>query len=329
MSPPKRHHFVPQSYLARFGLDDQVRVRRRGSADPYTTNVINVAVRGGFYTTVSSDGTTSTSVEEKLSHLDDAGVQVMREIDRTGRLPTPGSDDREVLCLYLAVQMNRTPEKRTVVLFPEAVKAYAGDRPLDRTLVAEYLERDHLGFAPQPTEVEGALSWLQGVSAYGVPSQNDAISATLGTVAELVPHFRGRHWQLEISHNADFLTSDSPLVLWKPNSKEDAYKGFGLMDAHQIRFPLDPRKQLVLTRGTGTSVADVSPRRVERCNADLADTCEQVIVGHPHRPIWQDKVDLRERGPRLRFNQAPGFQVGPNGRREPMGDIIHHWTSRR
>ncbi|MBT2511315.1 DUF4238 domain-containing protein [Streptomyces sp. ISL-98] len=254
----------------------------------------------------------------------------MREIDRTGRLPAARSEDREVLCLYLAAQMNRTPERRTVVLFPQAVKAYAKDRPLDYALVAEYLEREHLGFAPQPAEIEGAWSWLQGVIAmYGVPSQTDAIYATLGTVDDLMPHFRSRHWQLEVSHKADFLTSDAPLILWKPNSKEDAYKGFGLLDAHQIRFPLDPRKQLVLTRGTGTSVADVSARRVERCNTDLADTCEQVIVGHPLRPTWQDKVELRERGPRLRFNQAPGVRVGPGGRRQPMGDVIHHWTSRR
>ncbi|MBT2511316.1 DUF4238 domain-containing protein [Streptomyces sp. ISL-98] len=56
MSPPKRHHFVPRSYLARFGVDNQVRVRRRGSTAPYTTNVINVAVQGGFNTTISSDG---------------------------------------------------------------------------------------------------------------------------------------------------------------------------------------------------------------------------------------------------------------------------------
>ena len=330
MPSPKRHHFVPRAYQARFAFADQVRVRRRKSPVPYVTNPINVAVQGSFYTTTSPDGSTSTFVEERLADLDSAGVQVMREIDRTGRPPEVGSEDREVMCLYLAAQMTRTPRKRTAVLFPQAVKAYADGRPLGRALVAEYLEREHLGFAPQAAEVEGAWSYLHAtIAMHGVPTQNDAISATLEPVTQYIPHFRARHWRLEISRKPYFLTSDAPLVLWKPPSLEDNYRGFGLLDALEVRFPLDPCQQLVLTPGTGTSVEEVKLSRVSECNADLADACEQVIIGHPRRHVWQDKVELRDRGPVLRFNQAPGIHAAPDGSSEPMGDIIHLWTTRR
>ncbi|MEY9969488.1 hypothetical protein ABIA33_007576 [Streptacidiphilus sp. MAP12-16] len=171
MPSPKRHHFVPRAYLARFGLGDQVRVRTRGSAAYYTTNVVNVAVRAGFYTTTSSDGSTSTAVEEELAQLDDVGIQAMRDIDVAGRPPELGSRGREVLSLYLAAQMTRTPRRRTMMLFPEAVVAYAQGRELDRDLVTEYLQCEHLGYVPESAEVEGAWSFLHGtLNMHGAPT---------------------------------------------------------------------------------------------------------------------------------------------------------------
>jgi hypothetical protein len=330
MPSPKRHHFVPRAYLARFGVDNQVQVKTRGKPNPYTTNVINVAVRSGFYTTTSPDGSTSTFTEGALAQLDDVGIQAMRDIDAKGRPPEHGSEGREILSLYLAAQMTRTPGKRTTMLFPEAVTAYAQGRALDRDLVAEYLEREHLGFAPEPAEVEGAWSYLHGVlHMHGAPTKTDAIAATLDPVTDYVRYFHDRHWRLEISRSAPFLTSDAPLVLWRPPSPEDAYKGFGLLDADQIRFPLNPQQQLVLTRGTGTAVAEVKPVRVAKCNADLADACERVVIGHPDSRLWPENVDLTGRGPTLRFNLAPGMSTGPDGHSQTMGDVIHVWTTRR
>ncbi|MFE0581034.1 hypothetical protein [Streptomyces sp. NPDC058874] len=64
------------------------------------------------------------------------------------------------------------------------------------------------------------------------------------------------------------------------------------------------------------------------CKQDLADNCEQVVVGHPDRHTALDKVELSKRGPTLRFNTAPGIRKNPDGTQEPMGDILHIYTSR-
>ncbi|MFM9700154.1 hypothetical protein [Streptomyces europaeiscabiei] len=65
------------------------------------------------------------------------------------------------------------------------------------------------------------------------------------------------------------------------------------------------------------------------CNQDLADTCEQVVIGHPDRHAALDRVQLSKRGPTLRFNTAPGTRKYPDGTEEPMGDILHMYTTRR
>lgn len=162
------------------------------------------------------------------------------------------------------------------------------------------------------------------------PTHDEAVAVTLSSVQVCIPQYRARHWRLETCRKPNFLTSDAPLVLWRPETPSDAYQGFGLMDAHEIRFPVSPTAQLVLVPGRPrASAGEVKLSRVINCNQDLADNCEQVVVGHPDRHAALDRVQMSERGPTLRFNTAPGIRKNPDGTEEPMGDVLHMYTTRR
>ncbi|MEU4489871.1 DUF4238 domain-containing protein [Streptomyces purpurascens] len=89
---------MPQSYLARF------RARRHGQPKTHLANVKNIAAETGFYTITDDNGMPSTAIEQELSGLEGQGLAALRRIDETGMLPAVGTDDREQLCLYLAVQ---------------------------------------------------------------------------------------------------------------------------------------------------------------------------------------------------------------------------------
>ncbi|MER5980653.1 DUF4238 domain-containing protein [Streptomyces sp. NPDC001857] len=332
MSDPKLHHYVPQSYLARFGRGDMVRVRRRCPPKTHLANVKNVAAETGFYTVTDDNGMPSTAIEHELSGLEGRGLAALRRIDETGMPPAVGTDDRELLCLYLAVQMARTPRKRTIPLFGRNVTAFADGREVDLALMTEYLTRKHLGRPPREAEAQGALDFYHGTRAMNGgndPTHDEAVAVTLSSVRVCIPQYRARHWRLETSRKPIFLTSDAPLVLWRPEIPSEAHKGFGLEGAHEIRFPVGPTAQLVLIPGQGTSAEEVKLSRVISCNQDLADSCEQVVVGHPDRPTALDRVQLTKRGPALRFNTAPGIRKNPDGTEEPMGDILHMYTTRR
>ncbi|MFD5720942.1 DUF4238 domain-containing protein [Streptomyces sp. NPDC127036] len=97
-------------------------------------NVKNVAAETGFYTITDENGMPSTVIEHELSGLEGQGLAALRRIDETGMPPAVGTDDRELLCLYLAVQMARTPRQRTMLLFARDVTAYADGREVDQAL---------------------------------------------------------------------------------------------------------------------------------------------------------------------------------------------------
>jgi Protein of unknown function (DUF4238) len=307
-------------------------VRRRCPPKTHLANVKNIAAETGFYTITDENGMPSTAIELELSGLESEGLAGLRRIDETGMPPAVGTDDRELLCLYLAVQMARTPRQRTMLLFGRDVTAYANGREVDQALMTEYLTRKHLGHPPRAAEAQGAWDYYHGTRAMNAgndPTHDDAVTVPLSSVHACIPRYRARHWRLETSRKPNFLTSDAPLVLWRRETPSDAYQGFGLEDAHEIRFPVSPTAQLVLIPGQGTSSEEVKLSRVISCNQDLTDSCEQVVIGHPDRHTALDRVQMSKRGPTLRFNTAPGIQKNPDGTEEPMGDILHLYMTRR
>ncbi|MGV9790812.1 hypothetical protein [Streptomyces sp. NPDC003435] len=88
-----------------------VRVRRRWPHKMHLANVKNVAAETGFYTITDENGMPFAAIKHELSSLEGRGLAALRRIDETGMPPAVGTDDRELLCLYLAAQMARTPRK--------------------------------------------------------------------------------------------------------------------------------------------------------------------------------------------------------------------------
>jgi hypothetical protein len=328
MSIPRRHHYVPQAYLARFGGDDQVRVRRRQPAKTHLAHVRNIAAETDFYTVTEADGSSSVVVERLLGEVERDGIRTLRTIDETAEPPPVGSEDRELLALYLAVQAVRTPRRRAEIVFGRRVTAYADGREVDRDLMSEYLARRHLGRTPSTNESFAALTWYQAArDEFGDDLCHDtAVAVPLARVDRLLPYVLDRHWRLEIGRKPNFLTSDAPLVLWRHPSPLDVRGGIGLANAEEIRFPVGPDRQLVLVPGRGSSVEEVNPRRVSDCNQILADTCDRVVVGHPDRHAQLDKVELTTQGPILRFELLSGRGRTPEGR---TSDVLHLWTTPR
>ena len=324
----KRHHQVPRAYLNRFGLDEVVRVRwRDGKA--YETSTLNVAVESGFYDAPDPRGGKSSKIEEALAVVDGAAAEAMVAIDRSGVPPTEGSEDRFTLAVFLALQMTRTTQYREQVMFPERLAAWAGEREITQELVTEYLERVHLGFPPRPREAEGAYLFVSKALEDGAATSEFAIRMMLKTVEVLVPRLLLLNWTLELSRREDLITSDTPVVIWRKPTRMDEFEGIGIDNADELRFPLDPGKQLVLSKRSRPRLLSVEPHRIRRSNADMADGSHRFIVGRPGQRPLLDGAPLRSRPPAIRFNVGPLLVEGSDGRKVRDSEVLHIFVPRR
>jgi hypothetical protein len=277
-------------------------------------------------------GGISKEVETGLANIESMTDEVLRKMDVSGRPPGERDPDSATLALFIGLQVARTTQHRERVLFPQRVLEWASGRQVTPDLVAEYLEREYLGFKPQATEVDGAhaLVRLAERDAPETLTQEYAVKMMLRSAMEISRRLLGLHWTIENDRRREFITSDTPVLLWRRPSRRDDFMGFGIETASEVRFPLDPGKQLVMSRRQRKPVVDVVVHRVRRANSEMAGACHRFLVGSPENRAQVDAQHLNRWRPVLRFNVAPGVEMGPDGQPRPMdGDVLHMWTPRR
>lgn len=325
---PKRHHQVPRAYLERFAIDGKVRVRRRDGRAAFETSPLNVAVESGYYDVTGFDGRRTSAVEGALGEIESPAWPALAAVDRTGR--PPQGKDREALAEFIAIQMTRTTHYRDRALFPKTVEDWAAGRPIDRDLIREYLRIEHIGEEPSDREVEGAWVFVTTHMAdTTIVTEKWALEMMFTGAVDLLDRLSGLHWMIEVDPRRGFVTSDQPVIPWRKVSRRDHYHGIGIETAGELRFPLDPAKQLVLSRRRRRPVITVNDLRVRRANADMAEWCHRFVVGSPANRRGIDGLHLDPWRPVIRFNvgrlevrQTDGELVRQDG------EVVQMWVPR-
>lgn len=196
---------------------------------------------------------------------------------------------------------------------------------------AEYLESVHLGFPPEPGEVDGVYT-IVSVAVRDEPhtlKEEFAVEMMLRSGYELSRYLLGLNWSLEFDRRREFITSDSPVVVWRKPTHRDQFEGIGPENADEMRFPLDPGKQLVFSRRQRRATLDVEVHRVRRSNRDMAGACHRFIIGDPSHRAQVDAQRLHARRPVVRFAVGPLMAPGPDGRPRATGqEVVHMWVPR-
>ena len=320
----KRPHFVPASYLKAWADEsDQVAVRRRSESNAFTPNVINVAVEAGIY----GHGDIGRVREEMFGRLETDWPGL-----RTALVSLGGAldeDDRAAISVVAAVQLSRTRERVAQAEFLRAFADFSNRRPVTKEDIRAFLIERHLRFEPSDGEVEGAWTLASYALNDGEPQSKDEVMAMLFHIArnEIGPRLTTMFgWTVEHCRKPTLLTSDRPVMYWRPRSTRDYYEGIGVETCEEIRWPLTPQDLLVLRpRVRDGGINQASNRRFERVNAGVASQCHEFIVGTSKcRPNLQS-IPMEKYRPVLRFNVAPGVRELPDGREEDLGDILHIW----
>lgn len=261
MTEPRRHHFIPNFYLRRFAHKKQVRVYERLTGRIRQTNTNNACVQTGFYDLEGLGIQERDAAENAFASLESEARTLFDDVIRL--IPPLGSQSRLAFALFMATLKVRTPE-------------YFDTHDVISELLRETLRRDGL------SDVQAAEVLHR--SRAEDPSRTERVLMMFRLAERLAPILHDKCWVLGCSRSGGIITSDHPLPMYK--EVVDPHKGFGIIDADEIHFPLDPWNVLILAPQQiglcdGTRIP-LRPENVEFTNSLIASYCYEYLFQYPN-----------------------------------------------
>ena len=315
VAEPKLHHYVPQLHLRRWANQrDQVAVRHR-TRGVRVSSVDKTTAQTGLYKVPDR----KLTAEFTIGDLEAASASVIDELC-TGNLPPAGSRSRQVLALFMGLQINRTPHSLAILQFLYDVDRQLGPKPIGEDTMRQFLTK-RFGFEPEGPEVGAACDFANGSPPFqrtGAEKREHQLQLMFDMTLKLAPVLEGRSWSLEAAREPNLITSDRPVVLWNPERPEDDFMGVGF-DAAEIWLMVDPERMLVLRKQGPERVKRMGPERVAFVNRHIARHCSEEIIGHPDAMAELQLLPLARRRPGVRFWRGP-LVNSPDDE-----EILHAW----
>ena len=287
MSTPKRHHYLPESYLAGFTRDRSAAgvffVYDRDVAAVRRQTPRNTTVKSHYYTVATKTTDRSTHVEEALAKVESLAIPVVRKIESRLGLT---QNEREALALFVALLGCRVPQferglRESTSALHKRVSALAFHSVDD--VVAE-LRRQGVD-TDDASEKALDLHRLIQDGDYDVsPSKEWLVRMMLESALEEGWLFWQMNWAaVHAPKNSSFIVSDAPLMLLPPENWRSQFPhlGYGLLTPGvQKIIPLTERVALMmLDKGEGLIHLDAPRSDVRSINISLALRCERFLIG--------------------------------------------------
>jgi hypothetical protein len=173
-------------------------------------------------------GSDATEVERAFSKTENLALRLLRKLEECWPLCT---EDRGLLAEFVAVHVVRTPA------FGAFVRS-SGARALDKAV-------------REQAEQHGVSEDEVVAMAQGMRSQRYHVETLLGQIGRVGSGFGNMQWNLVRFDQGRLITSDQPVVAVPQGdgsvSPASSVPAFGLLNAMEVFFVLDPRQLLLMT----------------------------------------------------------------------------------
>jgi len=323
---PKRHHYVPKTYLKAWASkSDQVAARRRGSHDTFISNITDICMERGFH------GIGDEAIErEALYNQWEVDWKRLREELVSGQ--SLSSEDLQKVSEYVALQHTRTSQSRERDDFYELASKVIKERPYPSQSVKEFLiEYNYIN--PSHNEVKALKSFLDGMLDVPIPKMSLSLQLAQlnSSVSKIAPILRTLKWAVEVCQKPRLITSDSPVTLYGNPSARDPKIGIGIGTAEEIWFPLDPCHLLVMTKKQSNGILiSVPSARFAQVNGEIASQCKNAIITHPEQKNRLKRSKMQSTKPLLRHALLTPEEARSRGINvEDDAEVLHIRTQTR
>lgn len=311
-----RHHTVPRFYLEYWAdADGHIDVVEKPGGRRYTTVPKTASAETDFYTYIDLDGKPAGHMEQVLGVIEAGASAAIGRITHPifGQFPPP-LDDRLEIATFIAFQMVRGKRRRREIETHADFYMKLKYSALDSDAIKHLLEEQH-GHA-SPEQIAEMEDFVANLDEYEfVPDPNEHLRMMGGLAQEIFRRLLRRHWYLAVFEAPVLITCDEPVMLYKRNPSP--LRGYGVLDADEIWFPLNPSMLLILTlEPQPITVRFEGPvESAQTVNGYAAHNAYQNIFLHPQQ---QDIAAERLADTPLFQVTAPANIILPDGHNKPM-----------
>lgn len=295
---PRKHHFLPASYLSNFSnTDGTLYIYERGKS-PRASAPHAVACIRDFYAYDSGDGK-AFEIEEILSRHESQAAPVLkgivdREANGESRLLT--NNENEIVAHFAALTFVRGPAGRRLNeehIAPAVKRLFeqaAPDPQKFATLLQDVPYEEPLSAEERGTLVEDArIRILNGYFDHPEPP-GLRLYAMLHVASMIADELRKYACMIVVApKHEEFITGDTPVVnLTEENGTTQLGTAFD-SPKNSVWFPIASKVCLVWHRDSGASYGKLPPRGVRMVNRNVMRYAERFI----YSPKQSDKLATR------------------------------------
>ena len=276
---PKRHHYVPITYLKSF-CDDEEKVfvyRKDDPTRPFRQKPDNTGFHKYYYSQpLPEGGMNHDALENFFSEIETTWPPI---VERLQRIEKVDNDTMDEICQFICLQFARVPANRD---FAENIHA--------ETLKTVMQQLDERGEFPPPPK--GYEDILDHVEVSIDPHQSIlAMPTMIGATLEILDKIG-----LDVIHNETeipFLTCDNPLMWFDPSVQEEKMKPYNLQLGGPIvlLFPIAPNLMVFGGSFLLEKFARDGIEHVECRSREFVNKCNRCICRFAYETVF-----ARERG---------------------------------
>jgi hypothetical protein len=277
MAIARKHHYVPQMYLAGFANDkDQCFVVDASTRKPFTSSTANIAAERD-YNKIEVQGVPADALERELGKFEGVIAPGIKRVRETASFGEKGTDREDIINLITLLAM-RNPRTRNDMnmLYSELFQAMVAipfEDPARWEAVVEQSKAAGRWPEGAPADFEGHKKFVEDNKNKLKPHQNFTLKIELGALEEAYPYFDARKWRIlkAKDDSGGFVTTDHPVCIHRPgglNYGQQFAPGRGLGDQN-ILFPLSSRVALMGRLEGNEDVMEVDRQTVASFNATV------------------------------------------------------------
>ena len=309
---PKRHHFLPKSYLDGFTRDGFVWLYDREKKEYRRQQPLNTAVIGNYYVFENTDGEKDYSLESFFSKIEGSAKSSIGKLEAGGEI---SPEERLYLAYFIAFLMVRSPKfDRVVNEVADAVAKHVVKHAVPTVDAAGKLVQQH-GEKTGGSQIsaESMFDFIHKEKFRLEVPRNTVISTMLDLAQKVTFEVAMMDWMVVHAHpSSAFITTDEPIgFIVSDEFRQSGEPVLGLASQKIVKVaPLSQKVAIMLGQfGGGFGHMGMHREQVRNVNKLVASECDRYVIGRDkalvESVVKQSKVDQTNPGTRMKVEHIP------------------------